>query len=146
MQTIPVLISINAIARREDEQDEPMAMLTSGRMTVEDERVLIHYEETLDESLPAQPVEITVAGNTVSMVRGGAFETSMVFCKGQRFEGQYRTPYGDMELAVYCTRLRHDLTDGGGELRLSSQLDLNGQFVAMHEMELRLIPQNGQAD
>ena len=33
---------------------------------------------------------------------------------GCRYEGSYHTPYGDMELAVYCTRLRYDLGEDGG--------------------------------
>ena len=77
----------------------------------------------------------------VTLNRGGAYETQMVFRLGCRYEGQYHTPYGDMDLALYCTRLGYDLGDDGGSLELSYQLDLNGQFAAMHEMELNLFRQ-----
>lgn len=42
---------------------------------------------------------------------------------------------------MYCTRLRYDLAEDGGELLLSYQLDLNGRFAAVHDMELRLMRQ-----
>lgn len=143
METIlPVLIAITASARQDDGQDEPMGMLTSGTLKLDGGRAVLSYEETLDESLPPQPVTVTVEGDTVSMSRSGAFETSMVFCKGRRFEGQYRTPLGEMELAVYCTRLKADIGAEGGDILLGYQLDLNGQFASMNELELRVMPQN----
>lgn len=102
---------------------------------------MIRYEETLDESLPAQQVVMTINEEGATMSRGGEYATDMVFRMGCRYEGSYHTPYGDMELAVYCTRLRYDLGEDGGEVQLSYQLDLNGSFAAMHDLEMRLIRQ-----
>lgn len=141
METIPVLIAINATAYKDDSPEEPMAMLTSGTLSLDNGRAVIKYEETLDENYPPQKVEMTVADDCVTMLRAGHYELSMVFSKGQRFEGQYKTPFGTMELALYCTRLNAELTRDGGEITLSYQLDLNGQFASMNDMELRLIPQ-----
>ena len=117
-------------------------MLTSGEMSVGKNEIVVKYEETLDESIPPQLIELTVTKDSVTMARGGDYETSMVFVKGQRFEGQYKTPFGTVALAVYCTRLRIDLSPDGGTLSFSYQLDLNGQFASMNDMDLRVIPQN----
>ena len=142
MRTVPVLISINASAHRDEASEEPIAMLTSGELVFERDMTTLRYEETLDESLPPQSIELHIGADSVTMIRGGDYETSMVFCRGQRFEGQYKTPYGSIALAVYCTRLRVELTEDGGLIALSYQLDLNGQFASMNDMELRLIVQN----
>lgn len=140
MTTIPVLISIQSNAHREDvKEDEAMTMVTSGQMTLEESKATVRYEETLDESMPAQPVEVTVAEDCVTLIRGGAYETQMVFRIGSRYEGQYHTPFGDMELAVYCTSLDYEVDEQGGIIRLSYQLDLNGQFAAAHNLVLRLL-------
>ena len=50
-----------------------------------------------------------------------------------------------MDLALYCTKLGYDLGDDGGALELSYQLDINGKFAAMHDMELHLF-QQGNSD
>lgn len=143
MTTIPVLISISSSAHREEvAEDETMTMLTSGEMDLTDESAVIRYEETLDESLPPQKVEVKVEEESLTMTRGGEYQTQMVFRLGSRYEGMYRTPFGEMDLAVYCTRLSYDLGDDGGEIELSYQLDLNGRFAAMHDMLLRLVKQN----
>lgn len=142
MTTIPVLISLKSNAHRaEAAEDETMSMLTSGQLEVDDTTAIIRYEESIDESMPPQPVEIRVENETVTMNRGGSYSTQMVFRLGCRYEGQYHTPYGDMDLALYCTRLGYDLGDDGGALELSYQLDINGKFAAMHDMELNLFRQ-----
>lgn len=143
MMTIPVLISVLSNAHREEVvEDETMTMLTSGEMDLTDTAAVIRYEESIDEGMPPQKVEITVENECLTMTRGGAYQTHMVFRIGCRYEGMYRTPYGEMDLAVYCTRLNYDLGDDGGEIELSYQLDLNGSFAAMHDMTLRLVRQN----
>jgi len=142
MTTIPVLTSLKSNAHRDEAaEDETMSMLTSGQLEVDDTTAIIRYEESIDESLPPQPVEIRVENETVTMNRGGSYSTQMVFRLGCRYEGQYHTPYGDMDLALYCTRLGYDLGDDGGALELSYQLDINGKFAAMHDMELHLFRQ-----
>ncbi len=142
MLAIPVLISLKSNAHRDEgTEDESMSMLTSGQLEVDDVSAVIRYEESIDESLPPQPVEIRVENETVTMNRGGDYSTQMVFRLGCRYEGQYHTPYGDMDLALYCTRLGYDLGEDGGALELSYQLDINGKFAAMHDMELNLFKQ-----
>ena len=142
MSVIPVLISISSIAHREEvSEDEKMTMLVPGELELDETRAIICYEETLDESMPPQKVEVVVEDESATMTRGGAYATQMVFRMGCRYEGQYRTPYGNMDLAVYSTRVNYDLGEDGGALDLSYQLDLNGRFAAMHDMDLHLFAQ-----
>ena len=145
MTAIPVLISLKSNAHRDEAtEDETMSMLTSGSLEVDDAKAVIRYEESIDESQPPQQVELVVENETVTMNRGGVYSTQMVFRLGCRYEGQYRTPYGDMDLALYCTRLGYDLGEDGGDLELSYQLDINGRFAAMHDMELHLFRQGDE--
>jgi hypothetical protein len=63
MTAIPVLISLKSNAHRDEAtEDESMSMLTSGKLEVDDTSAIIRYEESIDESLPPQPVEIRVEG------------------------------------------------------------------------------------
>lgn len=143
---IPVLISIRSTAHRDEgAEDEAITILTSGTLTLLSEQsAMIRYEETLDESMPPQTVEITIEDGSATMHRNGDYATSMVFRKGCRYEGEYHTPFGNMELAVFCTRLNCQLGPDGGLMRLRYQLDLNGQFAAVHEMELTMVKQGDE--
>ena len=40
----------------------------------------------------------------MTMERKGDFSNTMVFAKGQRFEGVYHTPYGEMDMAVFTRK------------------------------------------
>ena len=142
MTVIPVLISIRSNAHREEAvEDETMTMLTSGQLELDDEKAIIRYEENIDEGAPPQQVTVTVCDEAITMSRGGAYETQMVFRMGCRYEGQYRTPYGEMDLAIFSTRVNYDLGEDGGAVELSYQLDLNGRFAAVHDMEMHLFAQ-----
>ena len=53
---------------------------------------------------PPHQVEIAMQKDVISMNRKGSIEADMVFQKGKRFESRYRTPYGAMDMAVFCTK------------------------------------------
>ena len=143
MIEIPVLVSIHSCARRDDDTEEPISLMTSGTLMLDEEKAVVSYQETLDESLPSQTVLVTVKDDTVTMQREGSYATQMVFVRGQRYEGIYQTPFRDMDIAVFCTRLSYDLTEEGGEIFLVYQMDMNGQFAAMHQMHLEVMVKNG---
>lgn len=143
MKEIPVLVSIQSCARRDDESEEPISMLTAGTLALDDETAAVTYQELLDESIPPQTVVVTAKDDSVIMQRDGDYATQMVFRRGQRYEGVYQTPYGSMDMAIFCTRLYYDLNDNGGTIDLIYQMDLNGQFAGMHQMHMQLVVKNG---
>lgn len=143
MKEIPVLVSIQSCARRDDNSEEPISLMTTGTLTLSDEAASVTYQEMLDESIPPQNVTVTARDDTISMQRDGDYATQMVFQRGQRYEGVYQTPYGSMDMAIFCTRLQYDLAEDGGELLLMYQLDMNGQFAGMHTMHMQIMVKNG---
>lgn len=138
-----MLINIKSNAYRDEEADEPINLITFGHLTLDDSKRILEYDETLDESLPAQHVTLTIEKDSMVMSRDGAYSTQMIFSRGQRYEGQYHTPYGAMELALFCNRLKWDLNETGGFVELRYQMDINGQFAAIHDLSLTVFPHNG---
>ena len=141
---IPVLISLQSSAPAEGEAPEVISLITTGDLQKTDNGYLLGYEETLDDdSLVSTRVELLLEKDeatrkdVVTMQRTGEYDVNMVFRKGQRYEGQYHTPFGDFDLALFCTKVGYRVDDVGGELHLQYQLDMNGQYVAMHTLELQ---------
>lgn len=143
MNHIPVLVSLQSCARRDDGSEEPISLLTAGTLSLDDDAAVLTYQENLDENIPPQTVVITAKDDMITMHREGDYNTQMVFHQGQRYEGEYHTPYGTMDMAIFCTRLHYDLSENGGTLSLMYQLDLNGQFAGMHQMHMQLMVKNG---
>ena len=142
---IPILITLNATVSADGEVADEMHLFTSGEMIPQRDGALIRYEEQLDETAEPTKVQLSMQEDAVTMLRTGEIETNMVFRKGRRYEGQYTTPFGSMELAVFCTRALYRLDELGGFLRLQYQLDLNGHYVSMHDMEMRFVVREDEA-
>ena len=133
---IPILISLDAHSSTDGRQEDPIRMITTGEMFERADETVIRYEESLDENDEPQKIELTMRGNVITMSRKGVISAEMVFSRGKRYESQYHTPYGDMDLALYCTRAEFTPDNSGGELALQYQLDLGGQYAAVHDMRL----------
>ena len=136
---IPILISLDAQSTSEGQPEDTMRLITTGELFEKPGNVVIRYEETIDENEPAHKIEMMVQGNTITMNRQGIFDAKMVFQKGQRYESQYHTPYGDLDMALYCTKATYTRTRETGEIALQYQLDVSGQFAAVHDMKLHYI-------
>lgn len=139
MTGIPILISLGATASPDSDTNDTMQLLTTGELFSLPNGYKLCYEEQLDETASPTQIELTLQDGIVSMLRSGDYATDMVFRKGQRYEGQYSTPYGEMELGIYCTRVNYQVDKNGGLVTLQYQLDLNGQFASMHDMQLRFM-------
>lgn len=137
-----VLISVSGWSKGEGDSEaaDTVRLLTTGTLTEAQDGWHIQYVETQPDN-QASDVTLTLKGGVVTMERSGAFSTSMVFEKGCRFEGSYETPYGALAMGVYPTQVKYQVDDtANGQVSLQYQLDLQGQFAAMHELQIRFCP------
>ncbi len=124
----------------DDEPADSVRLLTTGTLSGGKDQWRIDYTETQPDN-ESSDVILTMGKGVVTMQRTGPFGTSMVFQQGRRYEGTYRTPYGDLSMGVYSTHVKYKVEDGmNGEVNLTYQLDLQGQFAAMHELRIRFCP------
>lgn len=138
-----VLINMVAVSRTDlnsREPEEPIRMLVPGRLSIENGIYTLRYQETPETEdgsvAPPQDIVLTLTPERVTMTREGAFSTTMIFVRGQRFEGAYHTPYGDLEMAVFATKVDCQLAPHAGSVNLQYTLDMQGAFAAMNTMEL----------
>jgi uncharacterized beta-barrel protein YwiB (DUF1934 family) len=135
----PILISLDSVTSTDEQPEETMRMITTGELIEKADETLIRFEETIDESEAPQKIEIAVSGNVITMRRRGVYDVDMVFQKGQRYESQYRMPFGVMDMALYCVKAAYTREGDGGEVALRYQLDLSGQYAAMHDLRLHFM-------
>lgn len=140
--SIPVLLSVTGQSQQDGQQEERIHLVTTGHLQKKDEGFSLQYEETQPDSGETSHITLDVKKGSVTMVRDGAYATSMVFEKGRRFQGNYRTPMGDLEMGIYATRVQYTSGEDKGDVSLKYQLDLQGQFVAMHELKVVYVRQD----
>ena len=140
MKKQQVLVSVTGWTREDDDQPESVRLLTTGTLSGAKGNWRIEYTETQPDN-DTHDVTLTLDKGIVTMQRQGPFATSMVFQQGRRFEGSYQTPYGALAMGVYPTHVRYRVDDQlTGEVDLTYQLDLQGQFAAMHELRIKFCP------
>ena len=143
MKKQQVLVSVTGWTREDDDQPESVRLLTTGTLSGAKGNWRIDYTETQPDN-DTHDVTLTLDKGIVTMQRQGPFATSMVFQQGRRFEGSYQTPYGALAMGVYPTHVRYRVDDQlTGEVNLTYQLDLQGQFAAMHELRIKFCPSGG---
>jgi len=139
-----VLVTLLGAAKNEQgETEEPIRLMTTGELKATPNGYILRYQESQtddsDGSVMTQDIVLMMQPGRVSMNRLGDFRTSMVFVKDRRFEGVYRTPYGDMDMALFATQVDVDLGEDRGGVYLEYQLDFAGGFASMHTMQLEYV-------
>ncbi len=151
MQTAtPVLLTLSGRSQTAPgEEEQPIQLITTGQLTVSGGTYTLCYQESQPEDengrISTQDITLQMQPGRVIMTRAGEFGTSMVFIKGQRFEGAYHTPYGDLDMAVYATRVSCRLSPEKGSVHLQYQLDMQGAFAAMHDLKLDYVAGDGSS-
>ncbi|MEG0766180.1 MAG: DUF1934 domain-containing protein, partial [Clostridia bacterium] len=136
-----VLLSIDGRQQDEGGEEEKIRLMTTGKLFSIPDGFRIEYEETSPDSVQGCQVTMELYAQRVVMQREGELVTHMVFEKNQRFAGEYQTPFGTLEMGIYATDVQIHMTENGGNVRLSYQLDLQGQYSAMHWLDVQVQPQ-----
>ena len=142
LDPIPVLLSVTGQSQQDGQQEERIHLVTTGKLNKKDEGFSLHYEETQPDSGETSHITLDVFRGSVTMVRDGAYATSMVFERGRRFQGNYHTPMGDLEMGIYSTKVQYTSGEEKGDVTLQYQLDLQGHFVSMHELKVVYVRQD----
>lgn len=137
----PVLVTIAGASRGEHgEMDEPIKLMTTGELKPTTSGYMLRYQESqTDEgsgTVLTQDIILMMQPGRVTMTRLGDYGATMVFVKDRRFEGAYRTPFGELDMALFATQVSVSVAADHGSVYLEYQLDLQGNYAAMHTLRL----------
>ena len=146
-EKIPVLINLLAMARYHQMPDYPMQMMMQGRLTFHDSQTFdLQYAECIEDEDTGENVTsdvVLTAGNgRLTMIRSGVVLNTMVFVRNQRFEGVYRTPYGEMNMAVDTREFSCRVTPERGEIHLKYLLYFDGSYASTNELHMEFFAES----
>ena len=121
--------------------DYPIQFMTVGNLsyTNKDEAKLEYAESQQDEEtgeILTSDISLSLRNGKITMERKGDFSNTMVFAKGQRFEGVYHTPYGEMDMAVFTKEAACKFGKTEGNIHLKYQLNIQGNYTSTNELHL----------
>ena len=133
-----VIIDIKGIQGIDDESDT-IEFTTDGRFGVKDGEFFISYDDgqMLEESLEVK-TSIFIKPDSVVLQRNGAIKSRMVIEKGVRNTCFYSTPHGNMVLGIYGDSVDYDLSEKGGSLKMSYNIDSNLKLVSRNEVSIKI--------
>jgi len=137
----PVFINLLAIARYDHMPDYPIQFMTTGKLLYKNAReAQLQYVESQEDEETGEIIRadilLSLADGKVTMQRSGDFSNTMVFSSGKRFEGTYRTPYGEMDMAVFTKEAACRIGNREGSLHLKYQLQIQGNYASTNELHL----------
>ena len=137
----PVFINLLAIARYDHMPDYPIQFMTVGNLSYSnpDKALLQYVESQQDEEtgeIVRSDISLFLCDGKITMERRGEYANTMVFAKGQRFEGVYHTPYGEMNMAVYTKEAAYRFGSSEGNIHLKYQLNIQGNYASTNELHL----------
>ncbi|HIW83337.1 MAG TPA: DUF1934 domain-containing protein [Candidatus Dorea gallistercoris] len=121
----------------EDEENEPIEVITPATYYYKNRRHYILYEEVV-EGFPGtikNKIRISETG-MLEIMKSGLSNLHMVFEKDKINMTQYDTPYGEILVGVYTKDMRVDVSEEEMDIRISYILDINGEKVADSEISM----------
>jgi uncharacterized beta-barrel protein YwiB (DUF1934 family) len=138
MKNKTVLLEVNGMAGINERADDAIRLITTGKLSGENDSWKLTYTETDPDTKHRQHVTMTMDKGVVTLQRGGPLGNSMIFEKERRFEGSYQTPFGSLGLGLYPTQVHYRVSEQGeGEIKLRYHLDLEGHSTGLHQVNIR---------
>ncbi len=133
--TKDVCINIKSVQSSDDNEDVT-ELFTYGKLTDNgngrDYR--ISYDESDAMGFDGCSVTLDVSENSVELMRSGNAVSNLMIERGKKHYCHYGTPYGDFVIGVSADKIKHSLTESGGELYLKYTIDINSGFYSENEM------------
>lgn len=119
-----------------DGEKDKIEVITEGSLTCEDDRIVIVYPEYNNAADPSKRSDttVTLTDGILTIQRDGEMSSDLVLEKGVRHECLYRTPMGQLFIGIFTDNLKADISEHGGIIEASYQLDFNSAAVSYNEI------------
>lgn len=122
-----------------DGESDTIEFSTDGRFGIKDNEFFISYNEgqMFEEKLDVK-TSIFIKPDSVVLQRSGSVNSRMVIEKGTRNTCFYSTPVGNMVLGIYGEEIGLDLSEKGGSLNMSYNIDSELKLVSRNQVEIKI--------
>ena len=107
--------------------DDTIELMTQGAYYEKNNSYYILYEENEEMGMSNCSVIIKVNGDEVQVTRKGDFSSKMIYKEGDRFEFLYHMPYGAMPIVSTTKKVKINLDENGGDIKLVYHLSVNDE-------------------
>jgi len=134
-----VWIKLRGSQEIEGEEDS-YELITEGTYKKEDGKYIVSYEGSEITGYENTTTTLSVEKDNVSMIRTGALApTQMIFEKGNKYTGQYETPFGFLYVGVITNDMKVCVDDEGGNIELDYYVQFNDNDPMKNALSVEII-------
>ncbi len=129
-----VIISIQGLQENEYEQQDPITLVTGGRLYRKNGTYYVSYEESALTGLEGTRTTLRISPDTVRVIRTGPYPSELVFQQGKRHLSLYHTDYGDLSVVISTQKIKNTLTDDGGIVDVKYAVEIGNNAVGVNHL------------
>lgn len=120
----------------QDGEEYSAELTTSGTYELTEKGCTVIYHET-DEEMTDCVTTLSIEGSQrITMTRSGKYNTEMVIEKERRHSCFYNTPFGELIMGIYASRIENRIGENGGTLVFAYDIDFNNTPASENELEI----------
>lgn len=119
-------------------EPEVIELLTEGTLEKLENGWEICYEESDMTGMEGVTTVFRVEPEQITLIRKGRLESCMEFRIGTVHESLYRMEFGALLISVCATRIRYELSENGGTVDLSYNIDIEQSAGGVVEYHLEI--------
>lgn len=140
-----VLVAVAGLQYEVDEE-EAVEVISAGKYRFVDGKHYISYEETLeadeqDEGGVSRNL-LKISPEIVELSKKGYSNVNMVFEEGKKTMTYYNTPFGNLLIGIYTTRIQVVEKQEGLIAIIRYALDVNYEHISDCEITIKVIDRN----
>ena len=123
-----------------DGEEDSYELITEGTYKKEDEKYVVTYEGSEITGYENTTTTLNVEPDNVTMIRTGALApTQMIFERGNKYTGQYETPFGFLYVGVITNDMNVCVNDEGGNIELDYYVQFNDNDMMKNTLSVEII-------
>ena len=136
--TIPVVLSLTGKQSYLDQEPEVIELVTEGVLENHGQRWDLSYEESDLTGLAGVTTTFQLEPGKVVLNRTGKLTSQMIFVEGQQHDSLYQMEFGALMLSVRASRVEYHLSEEGGTVDLTYQIEIEQTSAGTIEYHLEI--------
>lgn len=121
---LPVMLSICGRQSYMDQEPDVIELVTEGTLEHLTDRWEIVYNESSLTGMEGVTTSFHIMQDVITLTRSGKLNSQMIFKLGQPHESLYKMEFGALLLSVCATDISWELTENGGTVDLSYNIEI----------------------
>lgn len=133
-----IVVALKSIQRDINGEDTVIELVSSGEYHEKNDTKYIMYQESEVTGMEGVHTTIKVKPHSVVLIRNGKVAMRNEYVLGETHQTVYRTPFGELHMAVKTHELSSNIQDGVGTLHLGYDVSVSDEWQYYNQLDIEL--------